>query len=95
MLNWLKDIFKKNNSKLKFGSAFGVLHGQFTGELFVYIESTETTLHFLSIPNMKTREVPKDKYEYAIKNRVIEYIERLPRNERKVCKAQYIANKHE
>lgn len=93
MLTWLKNIFKKSDGKLIFGATYGVLHGQFVGELFVYIESTEKSLHFLSIPNMKTREVPKDKYEYAIQNRVIEYVERLPRNERNMCKAQYIANK--
>ncbi len=95
MLNFLKKIFKKNNEHLQFGSTFGVLHGQFVGELFVYIEEQDNVLYFLSVPNMKTREVPREKYEYGLKSGVIEYVERLPRNERMVCKAQFQKNKTE
>lgn len=95
MLNLLKKLFKRQKPKLKLGSCYGVLHGHYVGELFVFIEEREDTLCFLSIPNMKNREVPRLKYNYAIKNNVIEYVEMLPRNERKVCKAQYQANEDE
>lgn len=92
MLSFLKNIFKPHPGKLKFGACYGVLHGQFVGELFVFIEEVDDILYFLSIPNMKTREVPREKYDYAVKNGVIEYIERLPRSERSVCKLQYKSN---
>jgi DNA-directed RNA polymerase specialized sigma subunit len=69
-----------------------VLHGQFVGELFVFMEEKDDAFCFLSIPNMKIREVPKDKYDYAIQNHVLEYVERLPKNERSVCQLQYESN---
>jgi hypothetical protein len=92
MLNFLKSIFRPNNDKIKFGSCFGVLHGQFVGELFVFMEEVNDVLYFLSIPNMKTREVPREKYDYAIQNNVLEYVEILPKSERTLCKLQYKSN---
>ena len=44
---------------------------------------------------MKTREVPREKYDYAIQNGVLEYVERLPKNERTLCKLQYKSNNNE
>ena len=95
MLKLLKKLFSKDKEKLKPGACYGVLHGKYVGELFVFVESTDDVLHFLSVPNMKNREVPIEKYKYGIKNGVLEFVEMLPRNERKVCVAQYHANKHE
>ena len=92
MLSFLKNIFKPDDGKIKPGSCYGVLHGQFVGELFVFIEEEKDTLCFLSIPNMKNRDVPRDKFDYAMKNGVLEYIENLPRNERSVCILQYKSN---
>lgn len=95
MLNFLKSIFKPNNDKIKFGACYGVLHGQFVGELFIFMEEVNDVFCFLSIPNMKTREVPREKYDYAIQNGVLEYVERLPKNERTLCKLQYKSNNNE
>ena len=75
--------------RLKLGHAYGVVAGAYLGEIFVFISKTDSNLNFLSIPNLKVRIVPVSKFNYALKNRVIEYIERLPRNERKICKSQY------
>jgi hypothetical protein len=57
------------------------------------MELVNDTLMFLSIPKMLIREVPMEKYKYGISNNILEFIERLPRNERKICKLQYIKNK--
>ena len=92
MLKILKKLFEKKTEKLKYGACYGVLHGRYVGELFVYIESKGNILYFLSIPNMKNREVPLEKYKYGIKNNVLEYVQMLPRNEKKVCRAQFYAN---
>lgn len=95
MIQFFKRLFNlKTNKKHKavLGSCYGVLTGKYVGELFVYIEELDDVMHFLSIPNMKNRSVPLEKYEYGINNRVLEYIERLPRNERRVCKMQFEIN---
>ena len=85
--------FLNPDNSTKLGACYGVLHGRYVGELFVFIEEDDNVMHFLSIPNMKNREVPVDKYKYGLKSGVIEFVEMLPRNERIVCKEQYKANK--
>lgn len=91
---YIKRLFKKNDN-IKIGACYGVLHGHYVGELFVFVEQKDNVLRFLSIPSMKNREVPEEKYQYGIKNGVIEFVEMLPRNERKVCRAQFYSNLNE
>ena len=93
-LSFLKNIFKRKPlaDRLKVGSSFGVLAGTYLGEIFVFIRKEDSTMHFLSIPKMRNRSIPVDKFNYAIDNRVIEYIERLPWNERHICRSQFDKN---
>lgn len=96
MINFFKRLFRKRTPKQHqavFGSCYGVLTGKYVGEMFVYIDDDESNMQFLSIPTMKNRVVPIDKYKYAISNGVLDYIERLPKNERRVCKIQFETNK--
>lgn len=70
-------------------SVYGVPHGSFRGEMFCYIESSNDNHYFLSLPQMIIRVVPKEKFEFAIKNTIIEFIEELPKKVYKVIEAQY------
>ena len=63
--------------------------GDYLGEFFVYIESNENEYRFLSLPKMQLRKVPKDKFKFAIDNKVLELVEKLPSETYEVCKAQY------
>ena len=95
VLQFIKGIFKKKQEshiQKKLGAAYAVTTGTFVGEIFIYISEDSNNMHFLSIPKMLNREVPLEKFEYAVNNKVIEFVQVIPRNEREVCKAQYESN---
>ena len=90
---FIKQLFiPKKSVGNKLGSAYAVTTGKYVGEVFIYISEDDENAYFLSIPKMLNREVPLSKLTYAIEKKVIEYVQRIPRNERVVCKAQYEAN---
>ena len=89
---FIKNLFQKPPQKEALGAAYAVTAGTFVGEIFIYISTDETNVYFLSIPKMLNREVPLDKFKYALDNNVIEFIQMIPRNERLVCKSQYESN---
>lgn len=95
ILNFLKSFLTKKPlaKRLKSGSSFGVIAGTYLGEIFVFIKREEDIMHFLSIPKMKNRSIPIEKFDYAISERVIEFIERLPWRERYMCKIQFNKNR--
>jgi len=92
IMAYFKKLFNRGDDREVLGSAYAVTTGTYVGEVFIYIRRDDTNIHFLSIPKLLNREVPVEKFEYATKNNVIEFVERIPRNERDVCKSQYEAN---
>lgn len=68
---------------------YAVNSGDYLGEFFVYMESNENEYRFLSLPKMQLRKVPKDKFKFAIDNKVLELVEKLPSETYEVCKVQY------
>lgn len=95
MLSFLKNIFKPKPlvDRLRLGESFGVIAGTYLGEIFVFIRRDESTIHFLSIPKMYNRSIPIKKFNYAVDNNIIEYIKRIPWNERRMCCSQFDKNK--
>lgn len=81
-------MLQKGNKPRQRGT-YGVPHGVFRGEIFCYIEEGKTDYYFLSLPKMIVRVIPKDKFDFAIKNSIIEFIEELPKKVYKVLEAQY------
>jgi hypothetical protein len=87
-------IFKKDPLKLQIGNAYAVQTGDYAGEMLVYI-STDFMFHkFLSIPLMKNRNIPKDKFIFGMNNHIIEYVERVPKQFLSVIEAQYQKNEN-
>jgi len=74
---------------------YGCPHGTFRGEIWTYIESNDTYHYFLSMPKMVVREVPHNKFDFGVKNSIIDFIEELPRTVFKVVEAQYKKSKNE
>ena len=94
ILNWFystrpasADVFDH-----KPGAAFGVSGGRYLGEFFVYMEQTENDMCFLSLPKMKIRNVPKEKFKIGIESNVLEFQEILPKHVQKICIEQYNKN---
>lgn len=72
---------------------YAVTGGQFLGEFFVYMEKKKDNFTFLSLPHMKIRDIPEDKYYFAIDNTILDKAGKVPRSVYSVCKKQYIKNK--
>ena len=81
------------NVDIKPGDAFGISTGKFLGEFFIYMERSNNDLKFLSLPKMKTRIVPVEKYQSGLQDNVLEYVERLPKYAIDICQLQYKTNK--
>lgn len=81
------------NKHPKKGFIYAVTAGTFLGELFVYVEKTKNSYSFLSLPDMKIRDVPLDKFEFGLKNSILEPVKRLPRDIYNTCIKQFNKNK--
>ena len=72
------------------GNIYAISGGRFLGEFFVFMEQkNKRTYSFLSLPKMKIRHIPKDKFDIGIKNKVLQLQEKLPGDILKVVNAQY------
>lgn len=72
---------------------YAITGGKYLGELFVFMEEKEDIYKFLSLPEMKIREVPKDKFDFGLTEKIIDIVKKIPNDIYKVCKAQYDKNK--
>lgn len=80
---------------LKEGSLYMCSAGYWAGHSFVYMDSKDETYGFLVMPSMKNEWIEKEKFEFGIKNGIIEYVERIPRFVRRTIKAKFEENAKE
>lgn len=85
MIPWLKHPRKRY--------LYAITGGKYLGELFVFIEKVGDNFNFLSLPDMKIREVPYEKFEFGLTNKIIDVVEKLPSEVFKTCKKQYLKNR--
>ena len=71
---------------------YAVGTGTYVGELFVFVKKQGDNYCFLSVPKNRNREVPVDKFEFALKHKIIEFVELLPKPIHKLCIAQHQYN---
>jgi len=84
-------FFKQKHPKERY--IYAITGGKYLGELFVLMEELNDSFLFLSLPDMKIREVPKDKFEFGLTEKIIDIVKKIPNDIYNVCKAQYIKNK--
>ena len=77
------------------GYLYAVTGGRYLGEFFVYIEKVKGSFYFLSLPKMEVRQVPYHKCKLGIKDRILDEIEKLPKDIYEVCVTQYRKSKDE
>lgn len=70
------------------GHIYAVNGGDYMGEFFVLVEH-ESDLIFLSLPDFHIRRVPIDKYDIGIKEKILEFQEKLPKDIFKECIKKY------
>jgi len=74
-------------------SIYAVEHGDFIGQFFVFVETTKTgDYHFLSLPKMIPIVVPRKSFEYGVKNKVLVFVEKLPKPIYGMCQMQFKKN---
>jgi hypothetical protein len=84
--------------KLRFGHPkqpyiYAVTAGKYLGELLVYAETTAGEYVFLTLPDMKIRRIPTEKFDLGIKDRIVDVVQKLPAYVHKTCMQQYKKNK--
>ena len=73
--------------------AYAVTRGTYVGEMLIWIETNDTTHHFISIPKNINRSVPQDKFKFGIENEIIDVADTIPANIYDILHAQYYYNK--
>jgi hypothetical protein len=69
---------------------YAVEKGQFIGEFFVYIKTLDNgEFSFLSLPKMNKRNVTSESFNTGLKNKIIVFIEKLPKPIYRLCCQQY------
>jgi len=69
---------------------YAIDKGDYRGEFFVYIKTTDVGDHcFLSLPKMEKRLVPADSFNSGIKNKIITFVQKLPKPIHKICCRQH------
>ena len=71
---------------------YAVGTGTYVGELWLWIKSTPEEHLFFSIPKNVNRRAPIDKFEWAMKHKVMEFVELLPKDVYALCEAQWKHN---
>lgn len=80
-----------NHPKKKY--LYAVTGGKYLGELLVYMEKKNEYFNFLTLPDMKIREIPYDKFEFGLTNKIVDIVEKLPSDVYTTCKKQYLKNR--
>lgn len=94
MLKWFsKQTTDHTSPETQTGAAYGVSAGRFVGEFFILMDCTETDVTFLSLPDMKIREITVEQFNTGVDNKIIEFQELLPDDVKQACIQQYEAAK--
>jgi len=77
---------------IKFGKTYACTAGDYSGRILIFIEKQKQDYGFISTPTMDNMIIPKEQFDLALKNGIIEYIERVPRYVRNTAKKQFEEN---
>jgi hypothetical protein len=84
--------FFKTKKHPKKSFSYAVTTGTYVGEILVYIGETETDYRFISIPKNVNRNVPKEKFEYGLDSKIVEFVEKIPNKVFKILEKQFEFN---
>lgn len=79
--------------KIKLGDTYACQTGDYVGRLLIFIDKNKHEYGFLSTPDMENQWVPIDKFDFGVKNGIIEYVERVPKEVRAVASIKFGQNK--
>ena len=79
--------------KIKLGNIYACVTGKHAGKFLLYMDSNSNQHGFLTIPTMENLWVPKDEFDFGLKNDILEFVERAPKHVKKTANAKWIENK--
>jgi hypothetical protein len=82
-----KKLFKRKDTIIEGGSCYGVLRGDYHGEIFVFFEQDKDKMFFVSLPKMELREVEASKFYIGLGEKILDFINVLPKDVYKVIEA--------
>ena len=83
--------FWKRN-KVSLGKLYACTAGTYAGQFLIFIREKSDEYGFLSTPSMKNLWVPKEKFDFGIKNDILKFVENVPKNVTEVARAQFEEN---
>ncbi len=72
---------------------YAVCGGKYLGEMFVFMEKRDAEYYFLSLPDMQIRQVPIEKFDTGLKEKILDVVNKLPVEIYSMCQKQYKTNK--
>lgn len=90
----MKRFFKRKEKHPDTRNIYAVVTGDYVGEMFVYIDEREDDYMFLSVPKNVNRYIPKEKFDFARNNGIIEFVEKSPRIVHAVAIKQFYHNEN-
>ena len=79
----------KNIQQPKKRYLYAVKTGDYAGNFIAYIDRTKVNYSFLTIPPMEQISVPIDDFKQGIENKILDFVEILPKNVYKIIEAEY------
>ena len=95
MINYFKDLVTSKLLKINRldCNIYAVNEGSYKGEFFVYINNDDDNYYFLSLPHNNTVIVTVEEFTTGVEKKVIQFLEKIPKNVYEICKAQYNESK--
>lgn len=81
-------------SKPKKREIYACHHGDYAGQMFIFINKGELSYNFLRIPDMINASVPHEDFHSGIQKEILQLIETVPSDVYKVIQAQYKKNEN-
>jgi hypothetical protein len=79
-------VFKRNIVSV--GNIYAITAGSFMGEFWVLMDKNHEYV-FLSLPDFKIRNVTQDKFDIGVKESILEFQEKLPKDIFNDCLEKY------
>lgn len=80
------------SKKVKVGKMYACSTGTYAGQFLIFIRVRGDEYGFLSAPEMKNVWVPKEKFDFAIANDILELVENVPKYVKQVAILQFDQN---
>jgi len=91
-MNLFKIFSKEQDQHPSEKNIYAVTTGDYVGEMLVYVDEIADDYRFLSVPKNINRVIPKEKFDFARNNDIIEFVQEAPKEVYDVIRKQFYYN---